>query len=181
MMKILIAEDEIGTAEVYQMYLVAKGHAVTLATDGKQCLESYCNSLDQLADQSVENLSQNPPFDVVVLDYRLPEIDGLEVAREILARNPEQRLIFASAYIRETLAESVQELNQVVELLQKPIELEVLLDVIENKKVHQELNKINIHLKEEETKHDYEQLKDLLHQLKKVKSKSPLTNPEILK
>lgn len=56
------------------------------------------------------------PFDVVVLDYRMPKKDGLQVAKEILKLNPKQRIIFASAYVKETLVESVKQLNQVVEL-----------------------------------------------------------------
>nr|MDQ3852017.1 hypothetical protein [Thermoproteota archaeon] len=33
-------------------------------------------------------LLPTPPFDAVVLDYRMPKKDGLEVAKEILALNP---------------------------------------------------------------------------------------------
>jgi CheY-like chemotaxis protein len=39
------------------------------------------------------------PFDVVVLDYKMPSKDGMEVAKEILQINPYQRIIFASAYV----------------------------------------------------------------------------------
>ena len=40
----------------------------------------------------------------------------MEVAKEILAINPHQRIIFASAYVWETLIDSVKELKQIVEL-----------------------------------------------------------------
>ena len=73
------------------------------------------------------------PFDVVILDYRIPGKDGLHVAKEILELNPEQRIIFASAYIRETLEDSVKELKTVVELMQKPFDADVLVDTIEDK------------------------------------------------
>ncbi|MDQ3967915.1 MAG: hypothetical protein M3275_05910 [Thermoproteota archaeon] len=36
---------------------------------------------------------------VVILDYKMPKKDGLRVAKEILDMNPEQRIIFASAYV----------------------------------------------------------------------------------
>ena len=42
-----------------------------------------------------------PPFDAVILDYRMPRKDGLEVAKEILELNPRQRIIFASAYVKK--------------------------------------------------------------------------------
>ena len=49
------------------------------------------------------------PFDAVMLDYRMPKINGIEVAKEILAVNPHQRIIFASAYVKETLTDSIKE------------------------------------------------------------------------
>ena len=52
----------------------------------------------------------------------MPKINGMEVAKEILAVNPHQRIIFASAYVKETLVDSIQQLNQIVELLQKPLD-----------------------------------------------------------
>lgn len=82
------------------------------------------------------------PFDVVVLDYKMPRKDGMEVAKEILTLNPDQRIIFASAYVKETLENSVKELKRVVELLQKPFEIQALIDTIEDKEVYQELKKI---------------------------------------
>src|SRR5215204_2983235 len=77
------------------------------------------------------------PFDVVILDYRIPGKDGLHVAKEILELNPEQRIIFASAYVRETLEDSVKELKTVVELMQKPFDSDVLVDTIEDKEAQE--------------------------------------------
>lgn len=57
---------------------------------------------------------QTQPFDVVVLDYKMPKLDGLQVAKQILNWNPMQRVIFASAFVMETLRDSVKELEQVV-------------------------------------------------------------------
>ena len=48
------------------------------------------------------------PFDAVILDYKMQDMDGIEVANEILEINPQQRIIFASAYIKETLLDSVK-------------------------------------------------------------------------
>jgi CheY-like chemotaxis protein len=77
------------------------------------------------------------PFDAVVLDYRIPGKDGLHVAKEILELNPEQRIIFASAYVKETLEDSVKKLRTVVELMQKPFDADVLVDIIEDKEAQE--------------------------------------------
>jgi DNA-binding NtrC family response regulator len=71
----------------------------------------------------------------------------MEVAKEILIINPDQRIIFASAYVKETLENSVKELKRVVELLQKPFEIQAFIDTIEDKQVYEELKKIMINIR----------------------------------
>jgi CheY-like chemotaxis protein len=56
--------------------------------------------------------TSSSPFDVVILDHKIPKKDGLQAAKEILDINPEQRIIFASAYVKETLTESVKQLKK---------------------------------------------------------------------
>jgi response regulator RpfG family c-di-GMP phosphodiesterase len=77
----------------------------------------------------------------------MPGKDGMEVAKEILTINPDQRIIFASAYVKETLENSVKELKRVVELLQKPFEMQAFIDTIEDKQVYDELKKIMINIR----------------------------------
>ena len=112
------------------------------------------------------------PFDVVVLDYRMPGKDGMEVAKEILQLNPQQRIIFASAYVRDTLEDAVKELKQVVELMQKPFDTEVLVDTIEDREVRDGIKKLmtNLRLPSQENEPELwlEQITDLLEGLRKV-------------
>ena len=172
-MKILVAEDESDIAGMYKDMLEERGHVVTLTQDGSECIKTYRDSIELLDDTSEEYLSQNPPFDVVVLDYSMPNMDGLQAAKLILGTNKHQRIIFASAYSRYTLQESVKELHAVVELLQKPFAHHVLIDIIENKSVHQELQKINDVLSKQE-RIQVDQLRDMLKGLKKLKVDTPL-------
>jgi len=173
-MKILIAEDEVGIAETYLVILEARGHDVTATSDGAECLKVYKDTIAALDDDSEEYLSRNPPFDVVILDYRMPKMDGLEAAKFILEANKHQRIIFASSYVMSTLQESVKQLHAVVELLQKPFELEVMVDIIEDKTVNKELEKINENVKAMNEPDSIEQLRELLQGLKKLNSKTPL-------
>jgi DNA-binding NarL/FixJ family response regulator len=66
---------------------------------------------------------------LVILDYRLPGRDGLELAAEILAERPDQRIVLFSAYLDDRTVERAEELgireciskdhiNRLVELLE---------------------------------------------------------------
>jgi CheY-like chemotaxis protein len=150
-MKILIAEDEQDIAFLYKEALEERNHAVVLARNGKECLDIYRQeiikfSLAKEQEEDSYNITKNDyksdfrddscVFDVVILDYKMPIMNGLQVAKEILDTNPHQRIIFASAYVKETLEESIRELKQVVELLQKPFDIHILVDQIEDKEVY---------------------------------------------
>jgi CheY-like chemotaxis protein len=172
-MKILVAEDESDIAEMYKVMLEGRGHVVTVTHDGSECIKAYRDAMEMLDDTSDEYLSKNPPFDAVILDYSMPNMDGLQAAKLILVTNKHQRIIFASAYARYALEESVEQLHAVVELLPKPFEDEVLIDIIENKSVHEELKKINTILNEQE-RIQVDELRDMLKGLKKLKIDTPL-------
>ncbi|MDF3032954.1 MAG: putative signal transduction response regulator, receiver domain protein, partial [Nitrososphaeraceae archaeon] len=142
-MRILIAEDDKDTALLFKMALEKRGHIVTTTQNGEDCLKLYHEESQNIRLRT--DLSERlQPFDTVVLDYKMPRINGMDVAKEILAVNPHQRIIFASAYVKETLVDSIKELNQVVELMQKPFGEDALIDTIEDKGIYSELQKLNV-------------------------------------
>ena len=131
-MKILIAEDEEDIALVYEKALETREHEVVITFNGEDCLKTYHDRFYYMKFPTLSspwrynmNIS---PFDVLLLDYRLPDMNGMEVAKEILTVNPHQRIIFVSAYVKETLQDSVKQLRQIVELMQKPITINELID-----------------------------------------------------
>ncbi|MGH9909659.1 MAG: response regulator [Nitrososphaerales archaeon] len=137
-MKILIAEDEPDIAMAYKIALERRNHQVVLAENGEECLKAYGDALKHMSN------SDSVPFDAVVVDYRMPKKDGMEVAMEILALNPHQRLIFASAYVKDALVDSVKQLKKIVELMPKPFELDALVGTIEDKEIYAGLKKLNL-------------------------------------
>jgi CheY-like chemotaxis protein len=172
-MRILVAEDDLGIGETYKLMLEGRGHIVTVTHDGSECLKVYHDRLAEIDDESEEYLAQNPPFDVVILDYFMPNMDGLQAAKLILVANKNQRIIFASAYVKSILEESVKELHAVVELLEKPFDLDALANIIEDKRVYEELKKTNLKVRQIKDP-SIEQLRNLLHGLKKTQLKTPL-------
>jgi CheY-like chemotaxis protein len=133
-MRILVAEDEEDIKSVYYMTLASRGHEVFLTSDGEECVNVYRQKHQEYHKEGEHdgNISSSSYFDVLILDYKMPKKDGLQVAKEILEINPDQRIIFASAYVKETLSESVKELKRVVEMMQKPFSVSSLSDTVEN-------------------------------------------------
>ena len=92
-MKILIVEDDNDTAILYKRALEAKGHQITITNNGEGCLQVYHKELQNIT-LNINATMHVQPFDSVVLDYKILKINGIEVAKEILAVNPHQRIIF---------------------------------------------------------------------------------------
>jgi DNA-binding response OmpR family regulator len=169
-MKLLIAEDEYDIALLYKIALEKRNHKVITTENGEDCLNAYHEEFQRRRFNTVECTSgQLSPFDAVILDYQIPKIDGMEVAKEILAVNCHQRIIFASAYVKETLVDSITNLKLVVELMQKPFGVNTLIDIVEDKNVYCELQRLNVDtgvIKALNPTH--EQVIDLLQRLKDI-------------
>ena len=163
-MKILIVEDNVDLVELYQAALELKNHEAVITLDGEMCLKTYREEL--------KKLGPDPhllPFDVVVIDYKIPKKDGLEVAKEILELRPTQRIIFTSAYIKEIIEKEVKSLlynsQQFIEKLQKPFELTELTDKIELKEITNILGKFGIEVSADKLSRNYVESKDLINRL----------------
>lgn len=179
-LNILIAEDEPDIAILYKTILEKRNHKATITTNGEDCLKAYheVSQSNRFATDhsSVRpgpmNLSENHPFDVVVLDCKMPHINGIEVAKEILAVNPRQRIIFASAYIKDTVIDSIKNLKHVMmESVQKPFEMKRLIDLIEDKMVYQELKRLNVDIDIiKAVNPTHEQISDLLERLQNIRN-----------
>jgi CheY-like chemotaxis protein len=170
-LEILIGEDEFDIALLYKIALEKRNHRVSIAYNGEECLNRYhekfqCLRLERLYSESGDII----PFDVVILDHKMPKIDGVRVAQEILAVNPHQRIIFASAYVRETLLDSVKRLNQVVEIMEKPFGVNALMDTIDDNTIYSELGRFNVDLEViKALSPSHEQITDLLERLRRIR------------
>lgn len=166
--KILIAEDDKDTALLFKMALEKRGHRVITTQNGEDCLKIYHEELQNIRLKT--DLSERvQPFDALILDYKMPKINGMDVAKEILAVNPHQRIVFASAYVKETLVDSIKQLSQVVELMQKPFGERALIDTIEDKGIYSELQKLNVNINDIKAANlRHEQIRELLDILRKI-------------
>jgi len=81
MAKLLLVDDDPSLREVARYALARAGHDVTEASDGRQALQ----------------LCAAARFDLVVLDVLMPEVDGLEVCRELRRRDDMVPIVFLSS------------------------------------------------------------------------------------
>ena len=133
-MDILVCEDEFDVARSYKIVLESRNHHVVVTNSGEDCLNKYKEGL--------KGRKSGPRFDVVILDYRMPNMGGMEVARKIFAVNRRQRIIFASAYVKDILGDRADNTKSrcfttvhgeelFVDWLQKPFRLSLLIEKIE--------------------------------------------------
>ena len=127
---ILIIDDEAGICESLQMLLELEGYQVeTAGTAGEGML--------RLATQ---------PFDLVLLDFALPDRNGLEALSDIRERDPAQSVIVITAY--GTVENAVRALQTGANnFIQKPWDNEKLLADVRASVTGQRVARENIQLK----------------------------------
>lgn len=126
-MNILIAEDDQNIAQAYTSILRRRGHRLTLTRNGLQCLNKY------RMDLKYEELKPISKFDLVIVDHAMPIKDGATLANEILEINPNQRIVYVSAFGKDLLGKIDAESG--VEFMPKPFTLKALLNLVEKKPI----------------------------------------------
>jgi len=109
-MNILIVEDEPEMASVLERGLREECHEVSVARDGCAALQ----------------LSEEEPFDVILLDVMLPRLDGIDVARQLRQRKQKTPVLMLTA--RDALSDVVRGLDAGADdYLTKPFSFQELL------------------------------------------------------
>ncbi|MEN9910096.1 MAG: hypothetical protein RLZZ540_3255 [Bacteroidota bacterium] len=134
-MRILIVEDEIGIMQFLQQGLEEEGYHITTASDG---LKGY-------------EIIQETHFDLILLDWMLPKMTGLELCKSIRLNDTKTPILFLTA--KDTIQETIEGLQSGAnDYIKKPFSFEELIERI---KVHfrnadqqqiLELGSIQIHL-----------------------------------
>jgi two-component system cell cycle response regulator CpdR len=116
MAKILVVEDDDSVRALAARALERLGHAVDIASDGAIGLSRV--------------VEMDASYDLVLSDIRMPEMDGIEMARTISRSYPQLKIMFFTGYADQR--ERAEELDGiVVDVMQKPFALAELRDRVE--------------------------------------------------
>ena len=114
-MSIIIVDDDRSIRYLYKTYLNSQGyHIIGLAKNGLEAI------------QLVKETSIPP--DIILIDYRMPILNGVETIKEILKINLNYKFILFSADAR--ISQKARYLG--IPFLEKPISLEELHVKIQN-------------------------------------------------
>ena len=111
--RILIADDEPSMRLTLEDILKDEGYDVSTAADG-QAAVSMC----------AEN-----EYDVVIMDVRMPRLDGVEAFRQIRRHREGVRVIMMSAYAVTSLKDMALE-EGAIGFLEKPLDIGKVMDLI---------------------------------------------------
>lgn len=136
--KVLLVDDEEEFVETLAERMRIRGMEVSTTNSGADALK----------------LVDDEAFDVVVLDLKMPGIDGLEALKRIKRRRPDIQVVLLTGHA--TVEKGVEAIKEgAIEFLEKPIELASLTETIHKAKATKMV------LVENETK---ERIKEILHQ-----------------
>ncbi len=119
--RILLAEDVQINAEIMRMVLEARGMQTDLAENGRIAVDTFAASAEGY-------------YDAILMDMRMPELDGLGATREIRAMDrPDAASIPIIALTANAFDEDVQRSLQagLNEHLSKPVQPEILYETLE--------------------------------------------------
>jgi len=125
-LKILVAEDSRSIAMLYKKTLEKRGHTVIVTENGLKCLYQYADDYKVRGDDK----KKTSLYDLVILDHKMPRMEGTDVAKEIIEMNPKQRILFVTGYVKEMM-KGVRKIGEKIELMQKPFPVKAMIRQVE--------------------------------------------------
>lgn len=111
--RILVVDDELGPREALRLILQ----------------DHYEISTAQNGHQALDYLSKNE-FDLVILDIRMPDVNGIDLLAEVKKKVPETEVVMITAYASVDTAASALRLGA-LDYLIKPFDRKAVMEVVE--------------------------------------------------
>jgi two-component system sensor histidine kinase/response regulator len=119
-MKVLVVDDNATSRNIFQEMLESFSFKVGLAASGREALAE------------LEKAPANQPFELVIMDWQMPGMDGIEASRRIKSHRVLSKIpaiIMVTGYGREEVMQQTQDIGLEGFLL-KPINASTLFDAI---------------------------------------------------
>jgi DNA-binding NtrC family response regulator len=129
---VLVADDDAVARELLVEVLTREGYRVRAAAGGEECLR----------------LAEAEPFDVALVDLRMPDVDGLEVLRRLGAVQPSLPVLILTAFATmETAIDAIR--AGAYDYLSKPFRIEEIKVVVRRVLEAQRLVRENLQYRQE--------------------------------
>lgn len=120
--KVLLVDDEQDFLTIMTERMTARGMEVTTASSASEAL----------------SILEKETFDAIVMDFQMPEMDGLSALKNIKEKNPELQVILLTGYA--TVEKTVEAMKiGAADFLEKPADLEALAEKIKQAKAEKML------------------------------------------
>lgn len=114
MHSILIVDDDEGMVQTLSDILTARRYAVSTAESGESALAQV----------------HGTSFDVVLMDIKMPGLNGVEALQAMKRTNPAIKVIMMTAFTRDELVQVAQRANAVA-VVPKPLDLDTVLTLVD--------------------------------------------------
>jgi len=113
--RILVVDDEKALVEMTRQMLERLGYRVTAVTSSLEALELFRNRPDR--------------FDLVITDQTMPQMTGLQLAREMMRLRPNLRVILCTGFSEQVSAEKAQTMG-IKRFVMKPLVARQVAEVV---------------------------------------------------
>jgi len=113
--RILIADDDRDMCHMISFILEEEGYKVVKVYDGEQAIKKV----------------KARGYNLMILDYKLPDMDGINVLKEVRQAKPSLKVIMISAYGSPSIKSMAKKIG-VYRFLDKPFDVKRLVKVVKD-------------------------------------------------
>jgi two-component system response regulator HydG len=129
--RILVVDDEQSHRTMLKAVLSAEGYEISEASDGTSAMKAV----------------ESDSFDLILMDIRMADIDGIEAMRQIKKTSPSMPVVIMTAYASVSTAVDALK-SGAYDYLTKPLDIEELKILIQKALEHYRLREENVFLRE---------------------------------
>ena len=128
--KLLVVDDDAGHRQMLQAVLLEEGYTIETATNGLEAVTAV----------------ESDFYDLILMDMKMPQMDGVEALEKILALSPKIPIIMMTAYA--SVPTAIKALKRGAhDYLNKPLDIEELKLLIKRALHYHRLEEENIQLR----------------------------------